>query len=207
MKESIPQILSDFVDQIEKKFENPEQENISTGFTNLDNLLLGLKRGELITIGARPSMGKTNFLINILEWAAVKHNDSSLFFSLEQKVTQIAERILSSLGGIDLRDMQNANLDDEAWPKLSAAIALLSETKLHIVEGPLHIQSIIQKTHDHMTSFPLTKLVCIDGINLIQCDKRNNSNEEIEDICKSLKNMAIELNITVIVTSSLNRGF
>lgn len=207
-KETVPvhRTIEDIVDKLEKRFEENDASVFNTGITALDNIIGFLNPGDLITIGGRPSMGKTCLSLDILLCAIMKYKDSSLFFSLEQPRNQICARMLSSISKIDIRRIQQACLDDEEWVRLSLGVAILSETNLHIGEGPLSISSLVQKVQKHKQDWPFTKLICIDSINLIQCEGQNNRNEELEEICMLLKNMALELNVTVVITSPLNRS-
>lgn len=203
----ISEALNIVVDQIEKSFESdnccPE---ISTGFKHLDRMTCGLHRGDLVIIGGRPSMGKTILATNILEYVCIKQEMPSLIFNLEMSYRQLTMRMIASIGRIDMQRIRSSQLNDEDWPRLSAAIETLSSTKIKIKSGPVSLDKIIEISRAFKNEHSGMGVIVIDHIHLIECEERQNVHEELADVTRSLKNLALELNIPVIITSALNRN-
>src|SRR3569623_280741 len=109
---------------------------IPTGFTDLDELTAGLQPSDLIIVAARPAMGKTAFSLNMAEYAALKTKKAVAVFSMEMSASQLAFRLISSMGRINQQHLRTGDLAEEEWPRVTSAITLLSETKIFIDDTP-----------------------------------------------------------------------
>ena len=181
---------------------------IPTGFIDLDYKTTGMQPSDLVLIAARPSMGKTAFVLNIAQYMAFKKNYTAAIFSLEMSKEQLVNRILCSEAMVDSNKVRTGKLEDEDWGKLAEAIGPLSETGIYIDDTPgISVMEIRAKCR----KLKLEKnigLVVIDYLQLVQgSNKRNSSREqEISEISRSLKILAKELNVPVIALSQLSRA-
>ena len=179
---------------------------LPTGFTDLDKLLSGLKKTDFIIIAARPSMGKTAFALNIASYLAVKKNVPLVFFSLEMSSTQLLQRIFSSYGIIPYENMKTGNLSNAEWDQLIKITDDVAASQLVINDtvglNVMNIRSIARKLKQEKN----IELIIIDYLQLIQSTKRENRNQEISEISRSLKLLAKELDISIIALSQLSRS-
>lgn len=179
---------------------------LPTGFTDLDKLLSGLKKTDFIIIAARPSMGKTAFALNIASYLAVKKNVPLVFFSLEMSSTQLLQRIFSSYGIIPYENMKTGNLSNAEWDQLIKITDDVAASQLVINDtvglNVMNIRSIARKLKQEKN----IELIIIDYLQLIQSTKRENRNQEISEISRSLKLLAKELDIPIIALSQLSRS-
>jgi replicative DNA helicase len=184
---------------------------ISSGFSYLDRLTGGFQESDLVIIGARPSMGKTAFALNLALQAAIK--DVSLIFSLEMSKKQLLKRMACFTGNIDSLKMKNPKRDfqDEDWQKFSETIGWLSKLNLHIFDrAGMDIPYIWSKVRKARREYGTQKrmLVVIDYLQLIEGHSKNKQfrQAEISEISRALKTMARELNVVVIALSQLSRS-
>ena len=189
---------------------NSETDNsmkpIPTGIGDLDRMITGLNRSDLIILAARPGMGKTSFALNIARNVACKSKKTVAFFSLEMSKEQLASRLLSSealIGGTKLRTGQ---LTEEEWSRLIPASDILSKTDLYLDDTPgitiPEMKSRLRRLHN-------LDLVVIDYLQLMSgsgARKGDSRQQEISDISRSLKALARELNVPVIALSQLSRA-
>ncbi len=205
--EGIRLVVARALDQIQQRYENPNvASGISTGFHELDRMTSGLQAGELVIIAARPSMGKTSFAMNIAEHAAIKSGKAVLVFSMEMPAQDLATRLLSSLGRIDQHRLRQGSLIEEDWPRLTAAVGLLSEAKLYIDETPsLSPIELRTRARRVATEKDGLGLIVVDYLQLMRVQNSENRAVEISEISRSLKALAKELKVPVIALSQLNR--
>jgi len=180
---------------------------IATGFYDLDYKTAGLQRSDLILVAARPSMGKTAFVLNIAEFVALKSKIPTAIFSLEMSRTQLVNRILAMNSKVDSQTMRTGDLKDEDWAKLMESARLTGESPLMIDDTPgISIQELRSKCR----KFKLEKnlgLVIIDYLQLMSGGKKSESRQqEISEISRSLKALAREINCPVIALSQLSRA-
>ena len=181
---------------------------LSSGYTDFDNLTSGLQAGDMIIVAARPSMGKTTFAMNIAEHAAIKHDKPVLVFSMEMPGESLVMRMISSLGSIDQHKVRSGKLDDDDWPRVTAAMEMLSGTKLFVDDSaalsPTDVRSRarrLAREHGQLG------LVVIDYLQLMQVPGiKDNRTLEVSEISRSLKALAKELSVPVIALSQLNRS-
>ena len=180
---------------------------LPTGFNDLDYKTAGLQAGDLIIIAARPSMGKTALSLNIAEYAAIKTGKAAAVFSMEMSSSQLAFRLISSLGRINQQHLRTGELADEEWPRVTSAITMLSEAKIFIDDtpslSPMELSARarrLKREHD-------LGLSVVEDLQLMQVPgNKENRATEISEISRSLKALAKELQVPVIALSQLNRS-
>jgi replicative DNA helicase len=178
---------------------------IPTGFIELDEATCGLQRGELIIIAARPSMGKTSLVLNITEHVGVNLKKPMLIFSMEVSAQQISQNMLGSAAKIDARLMRSGKLSDNDWSMLSLAMENLSKSAIFIDDTPgLGLLEIRAKARRLKLQQDI-QLVIIDCLQIMVAGRSENRQQEISDISRGLKAMAMELNVPVIAVCQLNR--
>lgn len=182
---------------------------IPTGYYELDKLTSGFHPHELIIIAARPGMGKTAVALNFVTNIAINSKKTVALFNMEMGAEQLATRMLSSVGQIEGSKLKTGNLEHSDWKRLGEAISRLSETKIFIDDtAGQTVGEIRSKCRKLATSPSGLDIVVIDYLTLIQGTSKNGANrqQEVADISRALKTMAMELNVPVIALSQLSRG-
>lgn len=182
---------------------------LSTGFIEFDKLTSGLQPSQLVIVAARPAMGKTVFGLNIATYAAMHQNKSVAVFNLEMSAEQLANRILQSLGQINSNKMRTGRLEHNDWRRLSEAISKLSNVNLFLDDTPgITIGEIRSKCRRLANSENGLGLVVIDYLQLISGPPGSSGNrqQEVSEISRGLKTMALELGIPVIALAQLSRA-
>ncbi|MFJ7727881.1 replicative DNA helicase [Neobacillus sp. NPDC097160] len=201
--------LADLFEECEKDL--GDITGIPSGYSDLDQLIGGFQESDLIIIGARPSMGKTAFALNVALHAAKQ--DASLIFSLEMSKKQLVRRIAGFTGNNNSRKMRNPKMEfeDEDWQRFTGTIGKLSKVNLHIFDGAgMNIPYIWSKVRKMRRVYGEEKrlLVVIDYLQLIEGNAtyKQNRQAEISEISRALKTMARELKVAVIALSQLSCG-
>jgi len=182
---------------------------LSTGWYDIDKVTSGLHENELIIIAARPAMGKTAFVLNLATHIAMNNTKAVALFNLEMGAEQLAMRMLSSLGQIEGNKLRTGNLLNNDWKRINEAVSQLSEANLYIDDTPgITIGEIRSKCRRLASSENGLGIVIIDYLQLISGGKGYGSNrqQEVSDISRSLKTMAMELHIPVIAIAQLSRS-
>ena len=180
---------------------------LATGFTDLDEMTAGLQPSDLIIVAARPSMGKTALAVNMAEHAALKSKKAVAIFSMEMSASQLAFRLISSLGRINQQHLRTGDIQEEEWPRVTSAITLLSEAKIFIDDTPALSPAELRARARRLKREHDLGLIVIDYLQLMQVPgNKENRATEISEISRSLKAMAKEMNIPVIALSQLNRS-
>jgi replicative DNA helicase len=180
---------------------------LTTGFKDLDDLTAGMQRQDLVIVAGRPSMGKTAFALNIAEAVAMRAKQPVLIFSMEMSASQLAFRLISSLGRINQKDLRSGDLAEEEWPRVSQAASLLSESKIFIDDTPALSPGDLRSRARRMMREHGLGLIVIDYLQLMQVPgNKENRATEISEISRNLKAMAKELDVPVIALSQLNRA-
>ncbi len=207
---TIQEVLGEVQKNLEKLSETKgEVTGIPTGFYELDKLTSGFHENQLIILAARPAMGKTAFALNLATNVAVNTNKTVAIFSLEMGAEQLANRIISSLGQIEGSKLSSGNLLNNDWKRITEARSQLATAKLYISDDAgVTVGDIKSKCRRLATSEEGLDLVIIDHLQLLTMGGNygNNRQAEITDISRSLKKMAMELNIPVIALAQLSRG-
>ena len=205
----LKEVLAINFEELEKVSESPENvTGVPTGFTELDDLTRGLQKGDLIIIAARPSMGKTALAINMALYASGHAQIPVLFFSLEMPKEHIALRLICSEAKVNNRKLLVGNLEQDDWDKLMEGTTHMMEAPLLIDDrsaiSPNYIRKVIRQAKKE---FPALGLVVVDYVQLMQSNLRNPSREqEMSEISRSLKAIAKEFSLPMVVLSQLNRG-
>jgi replicative DNA helicase len=180
---------------------------LATGFTDLDEMTAGLQPADLIIVAARPSMGKTALAVNMAEHAAIKSRKAVAIFSMEMSASQLAFRLISSLGRIDQQHLRSGDLADEDWPRVTSAMTLLSDAKIFIDDTPALSPAELRARARRLKREHDLGLIVIDYLQLMAVPgNKENRATEISEISRGLKALAKELNIPVIALSQLNRS-
>ncbi|MDY3048939.1 MAG: replicative DNA helicase, partial [Rothia sp. (in: high G+C Gram-positive bacteria)] len=180
---------------------------VPTGFIEFDELTAGLQPGQMIVIAARPAMGKSTFALDIARSAAIKHNMTTVFFSLEMGRNEIAMKILSAEAGINLSDLRKGKLDDDQWAKIATAMGKMDSAPLFIDDSPNMTLMEIRAKARRLKQKNNLKLIVLDYLQLMSSGKKVESRQqEVSEFSRSLKLMAKELEVPLIALSQLNRG-
>ena len=209
---SMDSLVVQLIDRVQELAENGAGEvtGVPTGFADLDRMTSGLQPGDLIVLAARPSMGKTAFALNIGEHVAVKEQLPVVVFSMEMGASQLALRMVGSLGRIDQQHLRTGSLRDDEWGRLSEAVDQLRNVNLYIDETPaltpaeLRARSRRQARHCGKLG-----LIIVDYLQLMSGSNSgggDNRTAEISEISRGLKALAKELQCPVIALSQLNRS-
>jgi len=184
--------------------ERDEYLGLETGFADLDNVLIGLNKSDLVMIGARPGMGKTSFALNIAKNIAGSGKKRVLFFSLEMTKEQIAQRVLCSTAAINNKNLREGNLSPEDWKNLASTTMALNDCDLYFDDSSnISVSEMKAKTR----RLGNVDCVIVDYLGLIKPGKRaENRVQEVSEITRSLKLMAKDLNLPVIVCTQLSRS-
>jgi replicative DNA helicase len=191
--------------------ENPSDvTGVPSGFVDLDRMTAGLQPGDLIIVAGRPSMGKTAFALNIAEHVAL-HPSVSMpvaVFSMEMSSSQLAMRMLSSMGRVDAHKLRTGRLDNEEWGHLTEAIGRLNEARIHVDETPaLNALELRARARRMKREYGKLGLVVVDYLQLMSASSQGeNRATEISEISRSLKALAKELDVPVIALSQLSRA-
>lgn len=182
---------------------------VPTGWMDIDKITSGFHENELIIIAARPAMGKTAFALNLATHVATHTNKSVALFNLEMGAEQLAVRILASLGQIDQTKLRTGNLQNEDWKRVTEAISQLQNAKLYMDDTPgITIGEIRAKCRRLANSENGLGIVIIDYLQLISTNGKYGANrqQEVSDISRALKTMAMELKVPVIALAQLSRA-
>ncbi|HWD24439.1 MAG TPA: replicative DNA helicase, partial [Acidimicrobiales bacterium] len=203
----LQELLSQSLDRLEELYGRGESiTGIPTGFDLLDHQLAGLQNSNLIVVGARPSVGKTAFALNIATHAALG-GTPVLFFSLEMSHLELAQRILCSEAKVDASRMRNGQLKEADWGKVSRAIGRIGDAPLHFDDNPNVTIMDIRARARRMKSRGGLGLVVVDYLQLMTGRSAAESRQvEISEISRGLKILARELEIPVIALSQLSRN-
>ena len=180
---------------------------IATGFLDLDYKTAGLQPSDLILVAARPSMGKTAFVLNIAQHVAFHSNEATAIFSLEMSKEQLVNRLFSLESRVDAQLLRSGNLEDADWEKLIEGAGTIGRSKLIIDDTPgISISELRSKCRKYKLEHDL-KLVIIDYLQLMSGSGHSDSRQqEISEISRSLKGLARELHVPVIALSQLSRA-
>lgn len=205
---NIKDLLSSAVDRIDELFNNGSAvTGLATGFDKFDEMTSGLQPSDLIIVAGRPSMGKTSFAMNIAENAAIKHRKPVAIFSMEMSGEQLAMRMISSLGRINQQNLRTGRLEDSDWPRITSAIAMLSEAPLFVDETPALSPTELRSRARRIKREHDLGLIVVDYLQLMSVPQiKENRATEISEISRALKALAKELNVPVIALSQLNRS-
>lgn len=216
--EPIKKPLAAVIDKMEADYDSPPKNGViglSSGFGDLDDALLGLSPGDLVIVAGRPSMGKTAFAMNMAEHVAVNDGKPVAVFSMEMGKEQLAQRLMSSTGGIPLNHIrQSWRVEDQEWALISASVTRLGPSPLYIDDTPALSFNAVRSRSMRLTAEIANEypdglaMVVVDYIQLMASDVAGyeNRNGQIEEITRGLKQLAKELQVPVVALSQLNRN-
>ncbi|WP_106495715.1 replicative DNA helicase [Lentibacillus sp. Marseille-P4043] len=206
---SIKDVLIEVYDDIETLHNHKEDvTGVPTGYRDLDHITSGFQRNDLIIIAARPSVGKTAFALNIAQNVAINTDENVAIFSLEMGAEQLVQRMLCAEGNIDAQRLRTGSLESDDWSKLTMAMGSLSNAGIYIDDSPgIRVSEIRSKCRRLKQEHGLG-MILIDYLQLIQgsANSRENRQQEVSEISRSLKGLARELNVPLIALSQLSRG-
>jgi replicative DNA helicase len=204
----IQQVLSEYYDRIDQLSRHgDEMMGVPTGLTDLDRLLGGLQKSDLLIIAGRPGMGKTGFLLSVAKNAAQKHKKHVAIFSLEMSNEQLVQRLIAQETGIDSQRLRTGQLNEDEWPLFTHAIEVLSDTQIFLDDTPaitpLQLRTKCRRLH---LEYELD-LIIVDYLQLMSGDTRNDNRvQEVSYISRNMKVLARELNIPVLCAAQLSRA-
>ncbi len=204
----IRQVVMEAMDRIERASKNKGAvTGIATGFVDLDYRTAGMQPSDLVLIAARPSMGKTAFVLNIAEYVAFKLHQTVAVFSLEMSKEQLVNRLFSMESKVDSQHIRTGQLSDQEWEKLIASAGIIGRSDLIIDDTPgITVPELRSKCRKYKLEHNLS-MVIIDYLQLMSGSGRTDSRQqEISEISRSLKALARELNVPVLALSQLSRA-
>jgi replicative DNA helicase len=209
--QSMGNLVVELLDRVEEMSKNPNDiTGVPTGFVDLDRMTSGMQAGDLIVLAARPSMGKTALAINIAENVALKEGLPVAVFSMEMGASQLAIRIVGSIGRIDQGRLRTGKLHDDEWPRLAEAVEKLRTVSLSIDETPGLTPSELRASARRLSrNCGKLGLIVVDYLQLMSGSSGgdgDNRATELGEISRGLKMLAKELQCPVIALSQLNRG-
>ena len=208
---SLETILGESFDRLDELHKDKgKMRGIPTGYKDLDNVLAGLQRSDLIVLAARPSIGKTALALNIAHNVTLKANEAVLMFSLEMSKEQLVDRLLAMESGVDAWALRTGNLSDSDFEKIGHAMGTLSEAQMYIDDTPgITVSDLRTKARREAHNRPLG-LIIVDYLQLMSGGNRYTSEgnrvQEISEISRGLKGIARELNVPLLALSQLSRS-
>jgi replicative DNA helicase len=207
----IGKLLADVVERIETLYNRDDPSDVTgvpTGFADLDRMTSGFQPGDLVVVAGRPSMGKTALALNIGENVALNTGMPVAVFSMEMGASQLAMRLIGSVGKLDQHKLRTGRLGPEDWDKLSTALGRLNEAPILIDETPaLNAIEVRSRARRLMKQYGKLGLVIVDYLQLMQATTSGeNRATEISEISRAMKSLAKELHVPVVALSQLNRS-
>lgn len=201
-------IARDYLDRIEELNERgDEMIGVPTGYVDIDRLLGGLNKSDLLIVAARPGMGKTSFQLGMALHAGLRHGKRIAIFNLEMSGEQLVQRMIAAETRIDSQRLRRGQLHEQEWPIFYEAVGRLSETRIFIDDTPSITPLQLRTKCRRLYAEHGLDLVMIDYMQLMQAERSNNNRvQEISEISRSLKGLARELDVPVITASQLSRA-
>ncbi|MEA2043034.1 MAG: replicative DNA helicase [Bacteroidota bacterium] len=207
--ERIDAVMSKALDELEERYNREDSLSGSpSGFTSLDRITSGWQPSDLVIIAARPSMGKTAFVLSMARNMAVEHKQNVAFFSLEMSSIQLVNRLISSETELDGNKIRSGKLSDKEWEQLDTNLSRLSEAAIFIDDTPAITLFELRSKCRKLTAQHDLDLIVIDYLQLMTGppETKGNREQEVSTISRGLKAVAKELNIPIIALSQLNRS-
>ncbi|MBQ2834972.1 MAG: replicative DNA helicase [Clostridia bacterium] len=204
----IADVLPDTYQRIEQLYQlKGSIDGVPTGFVDLDNLLTGLHGGELVIVGARPSMGKSAFGLNITGYAGAQAGKSVAYFSLEMPNDQLAMRLLCSDAKVDMQSVRHGSLRDDDWVHLSSTLGPLAASNIYMDDTSGITPSQLRSRCRRLKMERGLDMVVVDYLQLMSADGRvENRQNEVSEISRNLKSIAKELNVPIVALAQLSRA-
>ncbi len=207
----LKEIIKEGYEELQRRYDDQRKiTGISTGFTDLDDKTAGLQRGDLIVIAGRPSMGKTAFVMNLAQNAAIRDLEKNVIsvFSLEMSSEQIGMRLLAAESRVDMSKMRTGTFATDDWRKLATGTGKLSEAAIFVDDTPaISVLEVRSKCRRLKREQGRLDLVLIDYLQLMTGNANADRKDlEISEMTRSLKGLAKELDVPIIILSQLNRS-
>jgi replicative DNA helicase len=205
--ETVQEALDRAIQHLERAYEAGGRRGIPTGFTELDDMLLGLHPDQLVTVAGRPSMGKTAWGCQVgVNAAAAGH--PALFVSVEMSIDELVSRVLSSEAKIDLQHIRSGQLVERDWPRLSGAVASLGSTPLHFLDAASDTVATIRAEIRRLNTRTRLEVVIVDYLQLLQPEHRSRDNRQVDvaEIAQGLKRLSREFGVSVVALAQLSRA-
>ncbi len=209
--QSIDTIIHEAIEQIRDASKREDKlSGIPSGFVSLDRVTSGWQKSDLVVIAARPSMGKTAFVLTMARNIAVEHDIPVAFFSLEMSSVQLIQRLISAETEIDSHKIRTGELTNEEWTRLESKIKNLEKAKIFIDDTPAINIAALRAKARRLVAQQGVKLIIIDYLQLMTAQVNDKSvgtrEQEVSSISRSLKALAKDLNVPIIALSQLNRS-
>ncbi len=204
----ISQVLSEVYDRIDQLSQRTDEiMGVPTGLIDLDKLLGGLQKSDLLIIAGRPGSGKTGFMLSVMKNAAQRYKKHVAMFSLEMSNEQLVQRLIAQETGIDTQRLRTGKLTEEEWPLFTHAIEVLADTHIFLDDTPaitpMQLRTKCRRLH---MEYELD-LIIVDYLQLMSGDTRNDNRvQEVSYISRNLKVLARELNVPVLAAAQLSRA-
>ena len=206
--QSIQIVVSQYYDRVSRLYQRSEEVyGVPTGLADLDKLLGGLQKSDLLIIAGRPASGKTGFLLTVAKNAAMKHKKHVAMFSLEMSNEQLVQRMIAQETGINTQNLRSGKIDENQWDLFTKAIEVLGDAKIYLDDTPaltpIQMRTKCRRLHlEHHID-----LVLVDYIQLMSSESRtDNRVQEVSYISRNLKTLARELNVPVLAAAQLSRA-
>jgi replicative DNA helicase len=205
---SLREVLDRFQDHVDHVHENVGQSvvGVPSGYIDMDKLLGGLQRSDLIILAARPSAGKTSLALNIVRHVAVQQRLPVAVFSVEMSADQLAHRMVSMESGIDVQRLRQGIISDSEWHHLHDAMGKLYSAPVYIDDTPAIQITELRSKARRIYAEQNVQLVVVDYLQLLRGRHTDNRVQEVSEISRSLKAVARELNVPVVALSQLSRA-
>jgi len=206
--QSIQTVVSKYYDRVSQLYQrNEEVYGVPTGLADLDKLLGGLQKSDLLIIAGRPASGKTGFLLTVAKNAAMKHKKHVAMFSLEMSNEQLVQRMIAQETGINTQNLRSGKIGENQWDLFTKAIEVLGDAKIYLDDTPaltpIQMRTKCRRLHlEHHID-----LILVDYIQLMSSESRtDNRVQEVSYISRNLKTLARELNVPVLAAAQLSRA-
>lgn len=199
-------ILTTVVDTIDAKYNKTIPSGVSTGLSALDELVCGLRPGNMVVVGGLTGSGKTILGLQITQHVTCKLDGVGLAFSMEMTKEELITRGIASIGAVNLSALDSGDLNDDDWPRITSAVSVLNKAKLFVNDQAGMTVARIRSIARQCQRREGLSILLIDYIQLITAESNSNRSLEVGKISTALKNLAKELKIPVVVLAQLNRG-
>jgi replicative DNA helicase len=206
--QSISTVVSQYYDRVSQLYQRTDEFfGVPTGLVDLDKLLGGLQKSDLLIVAGRPASGKTGFLLTIAKNAAMKHKKHVAMFSLEMSNEQLVQRMIAQETGINTQALRSGRINEDQWDLFTQAIEVLGDSKIYLDDTPaltpIQMRTKCRRLHlEHHID-----LILVDYIQLMSGDSRNDNRvQEVSYISRNLKTLARELNVPVLAAAQLSRA-
>ena len=180
---------------------------VPTGFAELDDLMCGFHPGAMITVAARPGVGKSTFALDVMRSCSIKHALGSVIFSLEMSRTEIVMRLLSAEAKVKLADMRSGRMSDDDWTRMARRMSEINDAPLFVDDSPNLTMMEIRAKARRLKQRHDIRLIVVDYLQLMTSGKKVESRQqEVSEFSRQLKLLAKELDVAVVAVSQLNRG-